>query len=349
MGIAEKLERPHPPLARDSFGNLLAIPASTAAWRICRETSGRPSELKGTDKQVIRFPLDTTSDDLLELCGQGTYRVYALDELGKQLAHVSSWDLTGGRETRNGASESTVLASLRPATPSASTDLRFALEAMAQMMRTHTEALRIVAESHVDLAKAVVSAKNLPRNAGLHLLQPSSTEDTDHDELDDEEERQPHWVELLMPLAHKAAELVPGLVMNKMAAPKLEGGGGSQPANDDSDLASRPNWEARDLIDFRYSARKGNAKRAARAQSSTAALQARVMADPALVQKLFAIKAQLSTDETDVLTGAIAGTSDDESAKVLAHIKALPLDGAVEFCRELVKTIREHAEIAEPK
>ena len=81
MSTAPKTERPHPPLARDYLGNLLALPVGTAAWRICRETTGRPSELKGPDKQVIRFPLDTTSDDLVELCGPGTYRVYALVDL----------------------------------------------------------------------------------------------------------------------------------------------------------------------------------------------------------------------------------------------------------------------------
>src|SRR5579871_3644398 len=96
INTAAKLERQHPPLARDSFGNLLALPPATAAWRICRETAGRPGELKGPDKQAMRFPLDMTCDELAELCGPGVYRVCALDEIGKQLAHVSTWDLTPG-------------------------------------------------------------------------------------------------------------------------------------------------------------------------------------------------------------------------------------------------------------
>jgi len=353
MNTATKIERPHPPLGRDSAGNLLALPAGTAAWRICRETTGRPSELKGPDKQLIRFPLDTTADDLVELCGPGIYRVYALDELGKQLAHVSTWDLTlGAREPRNGAIESSTLSGSR-ASGGAATDLRFALEAMTHMMRTHTDALRIVAESHVDLAKAVVSAKGLPRNAGaMHLVAPPQVEDGAQEDDDDDEDRQPHWVELLMPLAEKAAEIVPALMMAKAAQGRATAQNDQtapRPAkSDDADLASRPDWELRDL-DLRYASRKGQAKRAAREQSSTAGnataeLQARIMADPALVQQLLAIKAQLSPDEIETLMGAIAGTSEQERTQAIENIKALPLEGAVEFCRELVKTIREHAE-----
>src|SRR5580704_15388105 len=107
---ASKLERPHPPLARDPMGNLLALPDGTAAWRICRETTGRPCEIKGPDKQPFRFPLDITSDELADMCGVGVYRVYALDELGKQLGHVATLDLTPGvRELRNASAESPML------------------------------------------------------------------------------------------------------------------------------------------------------------------------------------------------------------------------------------------------
>ncbi|MEO8551173.1 MAG: hypothetical protein ABI678_14420 [Kofleriaceae bacterium] len=357
MTSGTKTERSHPPLARDLLGNLLPIPANTAAWRICRETSGRPSELKGPDKQLIRFPLDTTSEDVVELCGPGMYRVYALDDLGKQLAHVSSLDLTvGAREPRNGAIESPLTA-LRPGASPNGTDLRFALEAMTHMMRTHVDALRIVAESHVDLAKAVVSAKGLPRNAMQLLPAPQPKDDSDDDDDDDNddaaaEDRQPHWVELLMPLAQKAAEIVPGLVIGNVAQRSTRHTETSEAGamHDDAELANRPKWEARDLVDLKYAARKGEAKRAARDRPSSSAtgigigaLQARVMADPALVEHLFAIKAQLEPHETDALMGAIAGSSDEERSKVIEHIKSLRLEESVEFCRELVHAIREHS------
>lgn len=224
---------------------------------------------------------------------------------------------------------------------------------MTQLMRTHSDALRIVTESHVDLAKAVVSAKGLPRNAAaLQLLPPPQADNTDDDDDDEDEGRQPHWMELLMPLVEKAVEIVPALIMSKAAQGRSTAQndsndhGGRRAKHDDAELANRPNWEARDLVDFQYAARKGQAKRAAREQPSTsntsmAALQARIVADPALVQHLVAIKGQLASDETEALLGAIAGASEEERTKVIAQIKALPLDGAVEFCRELVKAIRE--------
>ena len=357
---AAKLERPHPPLARDAMGNLLAIPDGTAAWRICRETTGRPGEIKGPDKQPIRFPLDTTSDELAELCGPGVYRVYALDEIGKQLAHVSTWDLTpAAREQRNGAGESPLLAALRPgAAPGPVTDLRFALEAMTQMMRTHSDALRIVAESQVDLAKAIATAKGLPRNAAITQLAPLQPEndERDADEEDVEEEQPRHWVELLIPFAEKAAEIVPAFVMGKATQARTPASSGTKARvntdagqNDDADLANRPNWEARDLVDLQYAYRKAQAKRAARDQPANsdalASLQSRIVSDPALVQHLLAIKSQLASDDIEILMGAVAGTSEEERARVLDHLKALPVEGAVEFCRELVKAIRTQASV----
>jgi hypothetical protein len=357
INTAAKLERLHPPLARDAMGNLLAIPDATAAWRICRETTGRPGEIKGPDKQPIRFPLDTTSDELAELCGPGVYRVYALDELGKQLAHVSTWDLTPtAREQRNGAGESSLLAAVRPSTaPGPVTDLRFALEAMTQMMRTHSDALRIVAESQVDLAKAIATVKGLPRNAALVPVPPPPTNEDPEEGLDDDdvEEEQPrHWVELLIPFAQKAAEIVPAFVMGK-AAQKGTAVKSNVTKNDDADLASRPNWELRDLVDLQYASQKAQAKRAAREQqtdpgAAMTALQARIMSDPTLMQHLLAIKAQLAADDVQVLMAAIAGTCDEERTKVIEDLKSLPVEGAVAYCRELVKAIRAAASDTTP-
>jgi len=38
----------------------------------------------------MRFPLSTTPSELVDLCGQDTYRVYALDELGEVLDFVTT-------------------------------------------------------------------------------------------------------------------------------------------------------------------------------------------------------------------------------------------------------------------
>ena len=75
----------HPPLARDPQGHHLPIPEGTCAWRICRHTKGRPRVINGPDKQPARFPLDMTAEELADACGADSYRVYALDDVGKKL------------------------------------------------------------------------------------------------------------------------------------------------------------------------------------------------------------------------------------------------------------------------
>ncbi len=356
INTATKLEA-HPPLARDSFGNLVAIPDRTSAWRICRETTGRPREIRGPDRQAIRFPLETTTEDLVELCGAGAYRIYALDEVGAQLEdeHVAKWDLTPGRDHhhRNGATDAPLLTSLRPSSGVATvTDLRFALEAMTQMMRTNSEALRIVTDSHVDLAKTIVSAKGL-RNATL-LATPlaiESADDLDDDDKDGTPTSHP-IVELLMPFAQKAADMMPGLVMGKVmvgaavpADAKALASGDATMSSDDAGLADRPRFELRDLVDLQYAKQKGDAKRAAKQPSeqphaaAMASLQAKIIADPALVQQLIAIKEQLAADEVETLMKVVGSSSEAQQAEFIAAIKALPREAAVEFCRDVVTAI----------
>ena len=331
------------------MGNLVAIPDGTAAWRICRETSGRPSEIKGPDQQPFRFPLETTSDELAEMCGPGVYRVYALDELGEQLGHVSTWDLTPGvREPRNGAANSSVV--VRPNTASAPmTDLRFALEAMQAMMRTNSDALRMVAESHVDLAKTIAAVKGLPRNATITSA-PPEPESADDDE-DDEQERPRHWVELMMPFAEKAAELVPALVMGKVtqrtandqSAPREQGD-----ASTHADLASKPNWEVRDYLDLNYAAAKAKAKKAAKQAADAGAsvapkpsLQARVMADPKLMAQFVAIKSLLSADESAQLFELGQRLSEQEREWLLAQISAVSAENAAALLQGMLAELGE--------
>ena len=356
--LSSKSETQYPPLARDLSGNLLAIPEGTRAWRICRETTGRPREIRGPDKQPIRFPLETTCEDLVELCGTGVYRVYALNEIGEPLGdeHVSKWDLSHGvRDLRNGAPEVLSLHATRLGTSAgAVTDMRFVLDAVTQMMRTNSEALRIVTDSHVDLAKTLATVKGLPRNAGSLSMTKSDEPDDDDDNEDEPDKRSPHFVELLMPVAQKLAEIVPGLVMGKVMQARMTSGidpsppepAGKAPNEDDSQLATRPDWELRDIYNLSYAARKAQAKRAVREQqvasgAALAALQGRIMADPSLVERLSAIKGQLTADEIETLMRAIATSPDEERTRFLESIKALPVDGGVAFCRDVAVAIRE--------
>jgi hypothetical protein len=82
----------------------------------------------------MRFPLDVTAEELLELCGPDTYRVYALDEVGNVIDHVATVDVTReGRELRNGGPAVSALPALRASPREPTSDLRFALEAVTQV------------------------------------------------------------------------------------------------------------------------------------------------------------------------------------------------------------------------
>lgn len=352
----------HPPLARDPANNLVPVPTGTAAWRLCRETSGRPREVRGPDKQPIRFPLQASSDDIADLCGPGVYRIYALDALGEQLVeeHVAKWDLGGGRELRNASSDPMVTLRTQPVAPAsapgAQTDLRFALEAMAQMMRTNTDALRLVAESQVDLAKAIATAKGLPRNAGFSLPPapaPAPTTDEEDDPEDEDAIAPTNLYDLLMPFSEKAAELAPMLLGIGGGQPGAPSGGTTSadaavPApTTDMSLATRP-FEMRQLLDLNYARQKGEAKRVATsAAKASASIQSRIMADPQLVQQLIAIKGLLAPDEINELMAAAASWPEVDQEELLVRIKPLPVEQAVLFCREILALVRKQRRAVE--
>ena len=168
---------PHPPLARDQHGNLLQIPDGTCAWRVCRHTGGRPRVVNGPDGQPLRLPLQLTSEDLAEMCGADNYRVYAIDEFGNVLGHVTTVD--AGVE-RQAEPELPMFRNL--GLPVVSSDLRFALEAIAGMARTNSEAMRAIAESQADWIKAIAAAKGLPRNLALPPPPPPDYSDDEEDE-----------------------------------------------------------------------------------------------------------------------------------------------------------------------
>lgn len=346
---ATKLET-HPSLARDPAGNLIAIPDGTCAWRICRETAGRPREVKGPDRSPVRFPLHTSSDDLVELCGAGAYRVYALDELGELLSDepIARWDLSAStRDLRNASVDPIALRALPSVAAAApTTDLRFALETMAQMMRTNTDALRLVAESQVDLAKTIATVNRLPRNAQLPppaYARTPTVEDSE-DEFEDDEEGDEgsaaptNIYDVLLPFSEKAAELAPMLIGMRAptsATPKTNTAVASDAAGATSDLASRP-FEMRELVDLNYAREKGQAKRAA----AESPMRSRIMSEPQLLQQIMLIKNALGPEEVNVLLVALRTWPEADQEELLARIKPLPPEQAVEFCREVIKDVR---------
>ncbi len=165
----------------------MPIPDGTFAWRLSRHTGGRPRVVNGPDLAPLRLPLHVTLDDLMDICGSGTYRLYALDEVGSVLDYVA--DVEVGAKYRNAAPaepEAPVFAVAR----AQSSDLRYALEALTHMARTYADSLRAVTEAQADWVKTIAMAKGLPRNVAM-LPQPVDRGDDDDDDDDDDADDAP--------------------------------------------------------------------------------------------------------------------------------------------------------------
>ena len=349
----------HPPLARDPSGNLLALPDGTAAWRIARETGGRLFEIRGADKAWARIPIDAAPEHVAEQWGPGVYRVYALDAVGASLhkEHVARWDL------RNAGSESYMFPSeLRPtlltapSAPAVSTDLRFALEAMSNMLRTNSDALRMVAESHVDLAKSIAAAKGLPRNANFNALRalpaPEQEDSDDEDDVEDEPSV-PAWVnQVLVPLApviklgsdFLSSKLMPKSPESQSPSPSASANGSSEEIN--MDLVNAPGFEARDLVDLNYAYQKNQAKRAHKAASSSSgtpssSLAARVMQDMELAERVMAVRSQLPADDVALLMKALQSSTEEQLDELVAGLKSHSVPNSVVIARKMVADLRQ--------
>ncbi len=348
--ISSKPEPPHPPLARDVQGNLVAIPDGTAAWRLCRQTTGRPKEIVGPDKRTLRFPLETTAEELADLCGADVYRVYALDEVGKVLDYVTTVDVTPDtRGLRNATPD--VSSVLRTASATPISDLRFALEAMAQMMRVNSDALRAVTGSQADWMKSLASTRGFFRNGSPQILpvQPAQA-DEETDEDDDQPAPSKTIYDVLAPLAEHWAPSVKPLMsmLASGAGAKVLPSGPVAARADDSDLSSKPSWEIRDVVDLNYAAAKAKAKReAAREVTAKLSLQARVMADPKLMAHFLAIKSLLDPDDAAEIFALGDRISGDEQEWLIAQLSELNAAEAAALLRRTLVELKASTDSAQ--
>ncbi len=188
----------HPPLARDAQGNPIPVPDGTAAWMLKRDTGGRPRTIvANSDRQPARFQLDTTPDEIEGMFGAGTYRVYAITEVGETIDYVTTV-IVGENAVKEDAP-------LRSEARSSS-DLRFALETILQMARAQSDSLRAVAEAQADWVKGLATAKALPRNGGWSPPPPpppppANDDDDEEDEDEDEGSEMPPWLEVINNIA----------------------------------------------------------------------------------------------------------------------------------------------------
>lgn len=192
MAAAAQQPRPvqHPPLAHDVRGIPIAVPEGTIAWRVRRQTAGRPKVVLGADRQPLRLPLDTTADDLLDLCGAGTFRLDAVDDSGQLIDFVTT--VSVGCDDAASIDSEPITPALVGSRGGTSTDLRFALETTAHLARAQSEALRSIASAQADWIKGLASAKAFPRN-GMWLrpepiAPPPPVDDTDEDDVESDDD-----------------------------------------------------------------------------------------------------------------------------------------------------------------
>jgi hypothetical protein len=144
----------------------------------------------GADRQPLRLPLDTTADDLLDLCGAGTFRLDAVDDGGELIDFVTTVSVGCIDDT---STESEPCAPMLVGGRGGnSADLRFALETTAHLARAQSEALRSIANAQADWIKGLASAKAFPRNGMWSRPEPTSpvpsVDDTEEDDDDDADE-----------------------------------------------------------------------------------------------------------------------------------------------------------------
>ncbi|MBX3155291.1 MAG: hypothetical protein KF773_04785 [Deltaproteobacteria bacterium] len=246
------------------------------------------------------------------------YRMYALDEVGKVLDYVVTVDTRETRELlRNAGAEPSLLPAVRTsAVPSS--DLRFALETMGQMMRANSEALRAVTEAQAGWVKSIASTRGFFRNGSMPtpMPMPEATRVEEDEGDDDAEPVQGKTIfDVLAPLAEHWAPSVKSL-MSMLA----EGAGAKALVTG----ATRPGLELRELVDLRYAAEKGTARREAKQTAATkSSLKARVVADPNLMAHFLAIKELHEPEEAEKILALGERISEEQQDWLLAQVSAV--------------------------
>ncbi len=355
------------PLARDPHGKPLRVPPEAAFWRVRRHTRGRPRNVIGADRKPVELPLDVTEDDLEAMFGSGTYRLDLYDAQGEPL-DVTATVALGEPEPANANEPAEDTAAIAPVLPANASDARLVLEAnvratqlaFAHNERTLTASLRMadtLRDGIRDLANAqatwintLASARGFFRNASPPLPAPPTSvddeEDEDGDEEDLEHEAPPTWIDNIKPLVDTAATSATHAVMDwsMRAGSKLSSllKPNAVVVSDPVEVAAGAQqgepvqgFEVGDLIDWRRAAKKG---KATRQQPSVRpmSLQARIMADPQLYERVMAIKELLSPAEIAELFKLTSASTDREQQSLVNIVNQYSSEQAVRVIRHVL-------------
>jgi hypothetical protein len=344
------------PLARDPNGRPLRVPPEAAFWRVRRHTRGRPRNVIGADRKPVELPLDVTEDDLEAMFGSGTYRLDLYDAQGEPL-DVTATIALGEPEPANANEPAADTAAIAPMLPVTASDVRLVLEAnvratqlaFAHNERTLTASLRMadtLRDGIRDLANAqatwintLASARGFFRNAVQPLPPPTPDDEEDDDEEKEiEDQAPPTWIDNIKPLVDTAATSATNAVMDwsmragsklsSLLKPNTATASASIDAEVGAEQAAPPqDFEMGDRIDWRRAAKKGKATRQQQAQPRS--LQARIMADPQLFERVRAIKERLTPDEIAELFKLAGASTESEQQSLLDVVRRYSPEQAV--------------------
>lgn len=207
------------------------------------------------------------------------------------------------------------------------------------MADTLRHGIRDLASAQATWINTLASSRGVFRNAPPPAPV-DDQEDEDDEEEDIEDEAQATWIDNLKPLVDTAATSATNAVMDwsmkagsklssllkpnatAPAAPNAEGAKQEEPA--DLDVG--------DLLDWRRAARKGKAAR----QQQPMSLQARIMTDPQLYERVMAIKELLTPAEISELFKLASASTDREQESLINIVNQYSPEQAVRVIRHVL-------------
>jgi hypothetical protein len=297
------------PLARDQDGNIIELPPTAVAWRVRRQTGGRPRIVLGVDKQPMQLPLGYTIVDLEDILAPGAYRLDIVDGRGEPAGLTIDVSIGQPRNADVGEEpgDEAQPALVVPSLPATGSEMRLVLEANVRstqmafvhnqrtlelgmrMAETLRDSVRAMADSQADWIKSMAAARGFFRNATPQLPPPppaeKPAEDEGEEDEDDDVPATPAWLEAVTPIVGIVTQQIVQAVMGFGKAPKPA-------ANNETKL------ELADVLDWRRAAAKHEAAAAPSPAPPPLDLQSLIAKLPAsLIPKLMQVRAMLAPEE----------------------------------------------------
>jgi hypothetical protein len=334
------------PLARDEDGSAIELPSGATAWRVRRQTGGRPRIVLGVDKQPMQVPLGYTIVDLEDILAPGAYRLDVVDAKGEPLGltiAISIGQLRNADDSpENDNAEPVAISAMLPTSGSETrlvleanvraTQMAFlhnqkTLELGLRMAESLRDGVRVMAEAQADWIKSMASARGFFRNAPP-LPPPPAAEPVDDDEGDDDEDEDApppaaaSWVEAITPIV--------GIVTQHVVQAVMSHGKKASPAAEAAPDSSK--FELADLFDWRRAAAKRDA--ALTPAPSAVDLPSLVATlPPALVPKLIQVRSLLTSDEQERLMPLIAALEPEYIDALVTRAEKMTAEDLAEYLR----------------